>query len=114
MKFGFSQDGDKAVTSEKLQSRKLIMGRMLAKGLQSGDPIFEKVSRVVYLALRGIVLGGSGPRGRKLAEAALQQVGAVTLTDKVVVAAEELIVAASVSISIHGPWYVNLCDNVRY
>ncbi|KAJ4824148.1 hypothetical protein Tsubulata_033615 [Turnera subulata] len=111
---GFSQDGDKAVTSEKLQSRKLIMGRMLAKSLQSGDPIFEKVSRVVYLALRGIVLGGSGPRGRKLAETALQQVGAVMLTDKVVVAAEELIVAASVSVSIHGPWYVNLCDNVRY
>ncbi|KAJ4825366.1 hypothetical protein Tsubulata_042957 [Turnera subulata] len=64
-------DGDKAVTSEKLPSRKVIMGRMLAKSLQSGDPIFEKVSRVVYLALRGIVLGGSGPQGRKLAETAL-------------------------------------------
>ncbi|KAJ4825363.1 hypothetical protein Tsubulata_042954 [Turnera subulata] len=87
---------------------------MLAKSLQSGDPIFEKVSRVVYLALRGIVLGGSGPRGRKLAETALQQVGVVMLTDKVVLVAEELIMAASVSVSVHGPWwYVNLCDNMR-
>ncbi|KAJ6711342.1 hypothetical protein OIU79_007740 [Salix purpurea] len=50
---GFSQDDD-----EKHKPRKLVMARMLAKSLQAGDPVFEKVSRAVYLALRGIVLVG--------------------------------------------------------
>ncbi|KAJ6706616.1 hypothetical protein OIU79_011113 [Salix purpurea] len=97
---------------EKLKSRKIVMARMLAKSLQAGDPIFEKVSRAVYLALRGVVLGGSGPRGRKLAEMALRQVGAVMLTKRVVKAAEVLVVAATVSAGIHRSWYVNLIDNL--
>ncbi|KAJ6348438.1 hypothetical protein OIU76_004827 [Salix suchowensis] len=97
---------------EKLKSRKIVMARMLAKSLQAGDPIFEKVSRAVYLALRGVVLGGSGPRGRKLAEMALRQVGAVMLTKRVVEAAEVLVVAATVSAGIHRSWYVNLIDNL--
>src|ERR1041384_4410216 len=59
------EDGEEAENIEKLQSRKLVLARMLAKSLQAGDPIFEKVSRAVFLAARGVVLGGSGPRGRK-------------------------------------------------
>uniref|UniRef100_A0A2P2LSL0 Uncharacterized protein MANES_07G019200 n=2 Tax=Rhizophora mucronata TaxID=61149 RepID=A0A2P2LSL0_RHIMU len=104
---GFSHNG-----TEKLQSRKLVMGRMLAKSLQAGDPVFKKVSRAVYLAARGVVLGGSGPQGRKLAEMALQQIGAVMLTERVVQAAEVLVVVATVSVRVHGPWYVNLIENM--
>lgn len=77
------------------------MARMLAKSLQTGDPVFERVSRAVYMAARGIVLGGSGPQGRKLAKSALRQVGAAALTMKVVEAAEILAVAATVSVSVH-------------
>ncbi|KDP38837.1 hypothetical protein JCGZ_04994 [Jatropha curcas] len=109
---GFSQEGDKALDLEKLQSRKLVMARMLARSLQAGDPVFEKVSHAVYLAARGIVLGGSGPRGRKLAEMALRQVGAAMLTDRVVETAEVLVVAANVSVAVHRSWYVNLIDNM--
>ena len=103
-----SRDGDKVTDDEKLQMRKVMMARMLAKSLQDGDAVFEKVSRAVYLAFRGIVLGGSDTHGRKLAEIAVRQVGAGSLTERVVKAAEVLVVAATVSISVHGPWYYNL------
>ncbi|KAH8514690.1 hypothetical protein H0E87_007494 [Populus deltoides] len=109
---GLLQGDDKVVDEEKLKPRKIVMARMLAKSLQAGDLIFEKVSRAVYLALRGIVLGGSGPWGRKLVEMALRQIGAVMLTKRVVAAAEVLVVAATVSTGIHRPWYVNLTDNL--
>uniref|UniRef100_A0A6M2EXE5 T-complex protein 11 n=1 Tax=Populus davidiana TaxID=266767 RepID=A0A6M2EXE5_9ROSI len=109
---GLLQVDDTVVDEEKLKPRKIVMARMLAKSLQAGDPIFEKVSHAVYLALRGIVLGGSGPRGRKLVEMALRQIGAVMLTKRVVAAAEVLVVAATVSTGIHRPWYVNLTDNL--
>ncbi|XWS67948.1 hypothetical protein CRYUN_Cryun04dG0048500 [Craigia yunnanensis] len=105
---GVSRDGDKVTDDEKLQMRKVVMARMLAKSLQAGDAVFEKVSHAVYLAFRGIVLGGSGTHGRKLAEITLRQVGAGFLTESVVKAAEVLVVAATVSISVHGPWYNNL------
>ena len=107
-----SQEGDSTIDPEKLQSRRLVMANMLAKSLQAGDPVFEKVSKAVYLAARGIVLGGSGSRGRKLAETALRQIGAVMLTERVVETAEVLVVAATVSNAVHGPWYVNLVDNM--
>ncbi|XP_057990823.1 uncharacterized protein LOC110648902 isoform X2 [Hevea brasiliensis] len=107
-----SQEDDRAADPEKLKSRKLVMARMLGKSLQAGDPVFEKVSHAVYLATRGIVLGGSGPQGRKLAEMALRQVGAVMLAERVVETAEVLVVAATVSVAVHGPWYVNLADNL--
>ncbi len=84
------------------------MARMLAKSLQAGDPVFEKVSRAVYVAARGVVLGGSGPHGKKLAEMALRRVGAAVLTERVVEAAEVLVVAATVSVSVHGAWYTHL------
>ncbi|KAJ6342855.1 hypothetical protein OIU78_010718 [Salix suchowensis] len=106
---GFSQDDD-----EKHKPRKLVlMARMLAKSLQAGDPVFEKVSRAIYLALRGIVLGGSGPCGRKLSEMSLRPIGAVILAERVVAAAEVLAVAAAVSTGVHRPWYIlDLTDNM--
>lgn len=104
----FPEHGDEVVDTKKLQSRRVVMARMLAKSLQAGDPVFEKVSRAVYLAARGVVLGGSGSRGIKLAETALRQVGAAVLTKRVVEAAEVLVVAATVSVSVHEPWYINM------
>lgn len=96
----------------KIQSRKNIMGRFLTKSLQDGDPVFSKVSRAVYLAARGVVLGGSGPGGRALAEMALRQVGAVALLDEVMESATVLLVAADVSCSVHGPWYGDLVEKM--
>lgn len=108
----FANDSKEVVDNEKLRSRKAVIGRMLAKSLQAGDPVFERVSRAVYMAARGVVLGGSGLVGRKLAETALRQVGAAALTDSVVEAAEVLVVAATISVSVHGPWYIHLTDNM--
>ncbi|XWS40023.1 hypothetical protein CRYUN_Cryun18bG0104600 [Craigia yunnanensis] len=108
----FSRDGDQVTDEEKLQTRKVVMSRMLGKSLQAGDAVFEKVSRAVYLAFRGIVFGGSGTHGIKLAEISLRQVGAGSLIERVVKAAEILVVAATVSISVHGPWYINLIGNM--
>ncbi|KAK8568114.1 hypothetical protein V6N12_006678 [Hibiscus sabdariffa] len=110
---GFSRLTD----DEKVRTRKVLMGRMLAKSLQAGDAVFEKVWRAVYLAFRGVVFGGSGAYGRKLAEIALRQVGAGTgaslLTERVVKAAEVLVVAATVSVGVHGPWYTTLMGNMQ-
>ncbi|KAL4302872.1 hypothetical protein GQ457_10G021320 [Hibiscus cannabinus] len=110
---GFSRVTD----DEKVRTRKVLMGRMLAKSLQAGDAVFEKVWRAVYLAFRGVVFGGSGVYGRKLAEIALRQVGAGTgarlLTERVVKAAEVLVVAATVSVGVHGPWYTTLMGNMQ-
>lgn len=108
----FSSEHEELVNFDKLQPRKAVMARMLGKSLQAGDPIFERVSRAVYLAARGLVLGGTGPKGRKLAELALRKVGAATLTEKVVEAAEVLVVAANVSVGVHGPWYTNLTEKM--
>ncbi|KAG4385811.1 hypothetical protein GLYMA_12G170100v4 [Glycine max] len=96
----------------KLESRKVVAARMLGKSLQAGDAVFERVYNAVYSALRGVVLGGSGIHGRKLAEMALMKVGAGILTDKVVEIAGVLILAATISVSVHGPWYKHLTDNM--
>ncbi|WOL00886.1 hypothetical protein Cni_G09599 [Canna indica] len=88
-----------------LQMRKEMMERVLMRSLQDGNSVFSKVSRSVYLAMRGIVLGGSGTRGRKLADATLRRVGSIMLLEQVVKAAEVLIVMANVSSRVHGPWY---------
>ncbi|KAM6554283.1 hypothetical protein CsatB_015045 [Cannabis sativa] len=106
----FFTDGSK--DNQKLESRKAVMARMLTKSLQAGDPVFERVSSAVHLSARGVVLGGSRPDGRKLAEMALRQVGAAVLTRKLVEAAEVLVVAATVSVSVHGAWYRQLIDNM--
>lgn len=108
----FSTDGSEAVDSEKLQSRKAVMARMLGKSLQAGDAVFERVSRAVYAAARGVVLGGTGLKGKNLAETSLRQVGAAVLTDRLMKAAEVLVVAATVSVSVHGQWYTQLTDNM--
>ncbi|KAA8536558.1 hypothetical protein F0562_029036 [Nyssa sinensis] len=108
----FAAGEDKFVDDAKLQTRKNVMARMLTKSLQDGDAVFSRVSRAVYLAARGVVLGGNGASGRELAEKALRQVGAAVLTERVVQAATVLVVAATVSVSVHGPWYANLIENM--
>ncbi|XP_024979522.1 uncharacterized protein LOC112516611 isoform X1 [Cynara cardunculus var. scolymus] len=105
---GFDQTNDPTKT----KSRRLVMARMLRKSVQAEDPVFVKVSRAVYLATRGVVLGGGGNRGRQLSEMALRQVGAAALSGRVVEAGKMLGVMASVSQSIHGPWYDHLIKNV--
>ncbi|XP_051144598.1 uncharacterized protein LOC127260738 [Andrographis paniculata] len=97
--------GDKNIN---LRPVKEIMVRMLGKSLQADDPIFSRVSWAVYLAARGIVLGGTGRQGRELAEAALQKIGAALLFDEVAVVASVVVTAAKVSVIVHGPWYANL------
>ncbi|THG16463.1 hypothetical protein TEA_010230 [Camellia sinensis var. sinensis] len=105
---GTFAEGDDSGDSTKLQSRKNVMARLLTKSLQADDPIFIRVSRAVYLAARGIMLGGSGTHGRELAEIALRQVGAAVLLDRVVEAARVLLVASTVSCGVHGPWHMCL------
>lgn len=105
-------DDGGSVDNMKLQSIKNIMARMLTKSLQAGDPIFSRISHAIYLAARAVVLGGSGKHGRELAEIALRQVGATSLLDEVVGAASVLVVAATVSVNVHGPWYARLLENM--
>ncbi|KAJ0644932.1 putative T-complex 11 protein [Helianthus annuus] len=103
---------DKTNDTTKAESRRLVMARMLRKSVQAEDSVFVKVSRAVYLATRGVVLGGSGNHGRLLTEMALRQVGAAVLTDRVVEAGKVLGVMASVTERVHGPWYDRLIENV--
>ncbi|KAI9103684.1 hypothetical protein K1719_023307 [Acacia pycnantha] len=95
-----------------LQARKLVAARMISKSLQAGDAVFERVFNAVFSATRGVVLGGSGVHGRKLAEMALRRVGAAVLSEKVVEAAEVLMVAATISVTVHGQWYKYLTDSM--
>ncbi|XP_054778004.1 uncharacterized protein LOC129286000 [Prosopis cineraria] len=104
--------GDEVSDAGQLQARKEVAARMLAKSLQAGDAVFERVMNAVYSALRGVVLGGSGVRGRKLAEMALRKVGAAVLSERVVEAAEVLILAATISVMVHGQWYKYLTDRM--
>lgn len=94
-----------SVSDEKIQSRRQIITRVLLKSLQDGDVVFKKVSRAVHCAFRGVVLGGSGMKAQKLADAALRRVGAGKLADRVVKASEVLIMVATVTEKVHGPWY---------
>ncbi|KAL6634560.1 hypothetical protein ACP70R_027231 [Stipagrostis hirtigluma subsp. patula] len=95
-------------TDERTKARKEILARVFLKSLQTDDMVFKKVSRSVYCAFRAVTLGGSGAKGRKLADAALRRIGAAKLTDQVVKAAEVLIKAALISEQVHGPWYRQL------
>ncbi|KAL6885937.1 hypothetical protein ACP4OV_010198 [Aristida adscensionis] len=94
-----------SLTDDKIQARRQVITRVFLKSLQPGDAVFKMVSRSVYCAFRGVVLGGSGLKGQKLAEAALRRIGATKLMDRVVKASEALIKVASVSANVHGPWY---------
>lgn len=107
-----AEDLDKTKEPTKTESRRLVMARMLRKSVQAEDSVFVKVSRAVYLATRGVVLGGSGNRGRQVAEMALRQVGAAVLTERVMEAGKVLGVMANVTNSVHGPWYDRLIQNV--
>lgn len=102
----FTGDGD----AEVLQSRRVVVSRMIRKCLQAGDAVFEKVSRAVYLGARGVILGGSGVTGRRLAEMGLRQVGGAVLTERMVKAAEVLVQVASISVNVHEAWYVDLVN----
>lgn len=108
----FPQGGEVVVDTNNHRSRKVVMSRMLAKSLQAGDPVFERVSHAVYLALRAVVLGGSALVVRKLAEMALRPIGAALLTERVVDAAQALQIAASVTVRVHEPWYAHLADSM--
>ncbi|KAM7470352.1 hypothetical protein LguiA_008535 [Lonicera macranthoides] len=107
----FTEDCEKYVDPKKLQSIKDVMATMLMKSLQAGDAVFLRVSSAVYLAVRGFVLGG-GAHGRELTEMALRQVSAAGLTDTVVEAAKIVVVVATVSGGVHGPWYAHLLENI--
>lgn len=96
---------------DKCQMRKEVMVNMLNKSIGAGDGIFAYVSRTVYLAARGIVLGGSGVKGRLLGETLLKRIGAVTLTAKLTDVVEDLIVMANLSASIHRSWYEEALKN---
>lgn len=109
----FSTGSDLDIDAGKLQRMKVVAAGMLPKSLQAGDAVFERVWNAVYSAVRGVMLGGNGVQGRKLAETALRKVGAGLLTERVVKAAEVLIVAATISTSVHGLWYKYLTDNMN-
>ncbi|TVU29706.1 hypothetical protein EJB05_21285 [Eragrostis curvula] len=95
-------------SDEMIETRKQMLTRVFLKSLQTDDTVFKKVSAAVYCAFRAVTLGGSGAKGRKLADAALRRIGATKLTDRVVKAAEVLIKAAMISEQVHGPWYKQL------
>ncbi|KAM3367566.1 hypothetical protein ACQJBY_016257 [Aegilops geniculata] len=94
-----------SLSDAKIQARRQIITRVLLKSLQADDVVFKKVSRAVHCAFRGVLLGGSGAKGQKLADAALRRVGVGKLAGRVVRAAEVLIRVATVSEKVHGPWY---------
>lgn len=106
----FPAAGANTTDAESRQSRKAVMGRMLAKCLQAGDPVFERVSHAVYLGLRAVVLGGKSVSSRKLTEMELRPIGAAVTADRVVEAAEVLGIVASVSVQVHGQWYASIVN----
>lgn len=97
--------------TEKSRARKEVVKNMLAKSLRSEDTVFKRISHAIRLATRGVLLGGSGPKGKKLAENALKRVGASVLTEKLVETGEKLLVVAIASASIHRAWYAEVLRN---
>jgi hypothetical protein len=107
----YSSTSTSSSSNEMIETRKQILTRVFLKSLQTDDTVFKKVSQSVYCAFRAITLGGSGEKGRKLADASLRRIGATKLTERVVKAAEVLIRAAMVSEQVHGPWYKQFVVN---
>lgn len=107
--YSYESDGS---NKESLQSRKAVMASILSKSLQAGDPVFVRVSLAVYLAARGSVLSGCAAHGQKLVEMALRRVGASVLSEQLMEAASVLVVVATVSGRVHGPWYSNLVESI--
>ncbi|KAL5558472.1 hypothetical protein UlMin_034683 [Ulmus minor] len=104
----FAQENDNVLHVEKLRERKQMMASMLGKSLQADDAVFKKVSQSVYVAARAAVLRGNGGERRELAEASLRRIGAASLTDDLVKAAEVVVVVSVVSCSVHRAWYEEL------
>ncbi|RLN07810.1 uncharacterized protein C2845_PM11G07900 [Panicum miliaceum] len=98
-----SSASNSSSSNEMMETRKQILTRVFLKSLQTDDTVFKKFSQSVYCAFRAITLGGSGEKGRKLADASLRRIGATKLTERVANAAEVLIRAAMVSEQVHGP-----------
>ncbi|KAJ4962809.1 hypothetical protein NE237_022748 [Protea cynaroides] len=107
------EGGNSVVDAQKLQMRKEVMASLLGKSLKAEDAVFKRISQVIYLATRGVVLGGSGSQGRELAHTALRWIGAAVLIERVMEVAEMLIVMATVSVNVHGPWYEHIVDNIN-
>ncbi|KAL8138341.1 hypothetical protein V2J09_004342 [Rumex salicifolius] len=109
-----SEDCNSVVVPDpkKLESVKGMAANVLAKSLQSGDAIFTQVSRVIYLGMRGLVLGGTGSKGREVAKRALQRIGAASLAGKVAEAAQVLITVATISEIVHRAWYEELVQKM--
>ncbi|XP_074330115.1 uncharacterized protein LOC141667492 isoform X2 [Apium graveolens] len=103
---------DISTDTVKSQSRRSVMGRMLVKSLQPGDAVFDRVSRAIYLAARGAVLGDMEGHGRILTENSLKKIGAAVLTDRVIEAAKVLVIVATVSVNVHGLWYSKIIENM--
>ncbi|OVA06119.1 T-complex 11 [Macleaya cordata] len=110
--YEFAEGSETNLDADKLQASKEVMANMLLKSLRAGDPVFERVSRAVHLAIRAAVLGGTAAQGRKSAEIALRRVGAAVLIDRVMEIAEVLIIVATVSGGIHGEWYAQVMKNI--
>lgn len=106
------EDYDISIDTVKSQSRRSVMGRMLVKSLQAGDAVFDRVSRAIYLAARGAVLGDMEGHGRILTENSLKKIGAVVLTDRVLEVAKVSVVVATVSVNVHGQWYSKIIENM--
>lgn len=98
--------------AEKSQARKEVVKNMLRKSLQAEDTVFKRISHAIRLATRGVLLGGSGSKGKKLAENALRRVGASVLTEKLVETALKLLLIANVSASVHRAWYEEVVRNL--
>ncbi|KAI3918395.1 hypothetical protein MKX01_041715 [Papaver californicum] len=98
--------------AEKLHASKEVMANMLLKSLRARHPVFERVSRAVYVAVRSAVLGGTVAHGRNLAETVMRRVGAAVLVDRVIEIAEVLIIVAKVSGGVHVEWYLQVVNNV--
>ncbi|XP_019180292.1 PREDICTED: uncharacterized protein LOC109175489 [Ipomoea nil] len=98
--------------TEKSQARKEVVTNMLRKSLRAEDTVFQRISHAIRLATRGVLLGGSGSKGKKLAENALKRVGASVLTEKLVETGEKLLVVAVASASIHRAWYAEVLRNL--
>ncbi|XP_047315080.1 uncharacterized protein LOC124919019 isoform X2 [Impatiens glandulifera] len=92
-------------------SIKNVMTSMLKKSLQSGDPVFNRVLRAVYLAARGGAFVG-GSNGRELAAMAMKPIGAVFMVCEVMAMAKGISVMARVSRNLHSSWYVEMTKNM--
>ncbi|RAL38723.1 hypothetical protein DM860_002701 [Cuscuta australis] len=98
--------------TDKSRARKDVVRNMLRKSLQAEDPVFTRTSHAIRLATRGVLLSGSGTKGRKLAESVLRRVGASFLTERLVEAVGNLLVVAIVSANVHRPWYEQVLGNL--